>query len=66
MEQKEFIRAFVERVEIYLEKRKDGCQIKKIVFNFPIPTEGGNVMELPLELGTRVENVVCLMRKESV
>ena len=63
MEQKEFIRAFVERVEIYPEKRKDNCQIRKIVFNFPIPTEGGNVMELPLELGTTVETIVCLCKQ---
>ena len=63
MEQKEFMRAFVERIEIYPEKRKDGCQIRKIVFNFPIPVDGKSVTELPLELGTTVENIVCLTRK---
>ena len=62
VEQKDFMRAFVERIEIYPEKRKDGCQIKKIVFNFPLPVDGKNVTELPLELETTVENVVCLMR----
>ncbi len=63
MEQKEFMRAFVERIEIYPEKRKDGCQIRKIVFNFPIPVDGKNVTEYPLELGTTVESVVYLTRK---
>ena len=63
VEQKDFMRAFVERIEIYPEKRKDGCQIKKIVFNFPIPVDGKNVTELPLELGTTVENVVALNKR---
>ena len=64
VEQKDFMRAFVERIEIYPEKRKDGCQIRKIVFNFPIPVDGKNVAEYPLELGTTVEVVVCLERKK--
>lgn len=59
------MRAFVERIEIYPEKRKDGCQIRKIVFNFPIPVDGKNVAEYPLELGTTVETVV-LLTKETV
>ena len=63
VEQKDFMRAFVERIEIYPEKRKDGCQIRKIVFNFPIPVDGKNVAEYPLELGTTVEVVVGLERK---
>ena len=63
VEQKDFMRSFVERIEIYPEKRKDGCQIKKIVFNFPLPVDGKNVTELPLELETTVECVVALERK---
>ena len=63
VEQKDLIRAFVERIEIYPEKRKDGCQIRKIVFNFPIPVDGKNVTELPLELGTTVETIVCLNKQ---
>ena len=62
-ERKDFMRAFVERIEIYPEKRKDGCQIKKIVFIFPLPVDGKNVTELPLELETTVESVVCLTRR---
>lgn len=59
------MRTFVERIEIYPEKRKDGCQIRKIVFNFPIPVNGKNVTELPLELGTTVETVVLLSREKA-
>ena len=65
-EQKDFMRAFVERIEIYPEKRKDGCQIKKIVFNFPIPSDGENMRELPLKFGTTVESVVRLERRLDV
>jgi site-specific DNA recombinase len=56
-EQKEFMRAFIEKIEIYPEKPKDGCWIKKIVFNFPVPINGGEVKELPLESETTVEDV---------
>jgi site-specific DNA recombinase len=61
-EQKEFMRAFIEKIEIYPEKPKDGCWIKKIVFNFPVPINGGEVKELPLESETTVETVVLLSR----
>ena len=33
-EQKEFMKAFIERIEMFPEKRKDGSWIRKIVFNF--------------------------------
>ena len=39
-EQKEFMKAFIERIELFPEKRKDGCWIKNIVFNFPVPVNG--------------------------
>lgn len=62
-EQKEFMRAFIERIELYPERRKDGCWIKKIVFNFPVPINGQEVTELPLENGTTLETVVTLSGK---
>ena len=61
-EQKEFMKAFIERIEMFPEKRKDGSWIKKIVFNFPVPVEGEEVKELPLENETMVETV-CLLSK---
>ena len=54
-EQKEFMKAFIERIEMFPEKRKDGSWIKKIVFNFPVPVDGEEVKELPLETETTVE-----------
>ena len=42
------------------EFRKDGSWIKKIVFNFPVPVDGEEVKELPLETETTVETVVLL------
>ena len=61
-EQKEFMKAFIERIEMFPEKRKDGSWIKKIVFNFPVPVDGEEVKELPLETETTVETV-CLLTK---
>lgn len=61
-EQKEFMKAFIERIEMYPEKRKDGSWIKKIVFNFPVPIDGEEVKELPLETETTVETI-CLLSK---
>ena len=52
------MKAFIERIEMFPEKRKDGSWIKKIVFNFPVPVDGEEVKELPLETETTVE-VVC-------
>jgi site-specific DNA recombinase len=59
-EQKEFMKAFIERIDMFPEKRKDGCWIKNIVFNFPVPIDGEEVKELPLEYGTTVESYTML------
>lgn len=64
-EQKEFMKAFIERIEMFPEKRKDGSWIKKIVFNFPVSVDGEEVKELPLESGTMLENVCLLERMKS-
>ena len=61
VEQKEFMKAFIERIELFPEKRKDGCWIKNIVFNFPVPVNGEEVRELPLENETMLETV-CLLK----
>ena len=62
VERKEFMKAFIERIDLYPEKRKDGCWIKNIVFNFPIPIDGGEVKEFPLESESTVETVVLMSR----
>jgi site-specific DNA recombinase len=62
MEKKELMQAMLEKVEIYPEKRKDGCWVRNITFKFPIPTKDGEVTELPLESSTTVESVITLIR----
>ena len=64
-ERKELMKAFIERIDLYPEKRKDGCWIRSIVFNFPMPVEGGEVKELSLESETTVETVVLLSHKKA-
>lgn len=61
-EKKEFMRAFVERIDIYPEKPENGCWIRNIVFNFPIPVNGEEITELPLESKDTAETVVRLSR----
>ena len=61
VERKEFMRAFIERIELFPEKRKDGCWIRNIVFNFPVPLNGEEVTELPLENETTIESVLLLV-----
>ena len=55
VERKEFMRAFIERIELFPEKQPDGNWIRKIIFNFPVPVNGTEVKELPLENETIVE-----------
>lgn len=55
VERKEFMRAFIERIELFPEKQLDGNWIRKIIFNFPVPVNGTEVKELPLENETMVE-----------
>lgn len=60
VERKEFMRAFIERIELFPEKQPDGNWIRKIIFNFPVPVNGTEVKELPLENETMVETVALL------
>ena len=65
IEQKEFMRAFIERIDLYPEKQKDGNWIRNMVFNFPVPVNGQEVTELPLESGTMLETVVLLSHNKT-
>ncbi len=65
VERKGFMRAFLERIDLFPEKRKDGCWIKNIVFNFPVPVNGKDVTELPLENETTIETVYLLHQKRT-
>ena len=62
VERKEFMRAFIERIELFPEKQPDGNWIRKIIFNFPVPVNGTEVKELPLENETMVECVAVLAK----
>ncbi len=61
-EQKEFMQAFIERIDMYPEKQKDGNWIRNIVFAFPVPVNGQEVKELSLENETTVETVALLTK----
>ena len=62
VERKEFMRAFIERIELFPEKQPDGNWIRKIIFNFPVPANGSEVKELPLENESMAETVVLLFK----
>lgn len=62
VEQKEFMRAFIERIDIFPEKQPDGNWIRNIVFAFPVPYNGKEIREFPLESQSTVE-CVFLMSK---
>ncbi len=63
-EQKQFMRAFVEKIEIYREKTKDGVWIRSITFNFPVPVESGYVKKFPLESLSTIETVLSLSKQK--
>ena len=62
IEKKEFMQAFLERIDLYPEKQKDGNWIRNLVFHFPIPYNGREVKELPLESASTPEAVILLSK----
>src|SRR5699024_6821873 len=62
-EKKEFMRAFIERIDLYPEKQKCGNWIRNIVFNFPIPFNGEEVKELALSSKKGRETVISLSQR---
>lgn len=62
VEQKEFMRAFIERIDLFPEKQPDGNWIRNIVFNFPVPYNGKEIREFPLESQSTVECVTAFVR----
>lgn len=60
------MREMLEKVEIYREKREDGCWVRSITFKFPIPTQDGEVMEFPLESLTTIESICLLTKKGGI
>ena len=61
-QQKEFMRAFIERIDIFPEKQPNGNWIRNIVFAFPVPYNGKEIREFPLESQSTVEAVLLLTK----
>lgn len=64
VEQRDFMRSFIERIDIYPQKPENGCWIRNIVFNFPMPVKGKEITALPLESKATVETVVLLFQQK--
>ena len=62
VEQKEFMRAFIERIDIFPEKQPNGNWIRNIVFAFPVPYNGKEIREFPLESQSTVECVLLMSK----
>lgn len=62
-EKRDLMRAIIERIDLYPERRADGCWVKNIVFNFPVPVNGVALKELTLENETTLDSVVLMTRK---
>lgn len=62
-EKKEFLRDFIESVEIYSEKLDNGRMLKQINFNFPVYYDGEVGKEIRLLNENTVECVVRMQRK---
>lgn len=62
-EKKEFLRDFIESVEIYPEKLDNGRMLKQINFNFPVYYDGEVGKEIRLLNENTVECVVKMQRK---
>ena len=62
VERKEFMKAFIDRIDLYDEKQADGNWIKGITFNFPVPIKTKEGQPYSLEKEMTVETV-CLLSK---
>ena len=58
------MKAFVEQIDLYPEKQPDGNWIRRVVFHFPVPVNGTEVTEIPLEKQILCETVCCLYHQK--
>ncbi len=63
-EKQEFIKSFIEKIEIYPEELEDGRILKNIKFRFPVFFNGSEVNEISWDKETTVESVVLMSRKD--
>ena len=64
-EKKQFMQTFIERIDIFLERRKDGNWIQNIKFQFPVPIikegkEVAQIKEISLDKEKSEEHMVSL------
>ena len=58
------MQSFIESIEIYRERQKDGHYVKAINFNFPVSYNGELVTTISPLKETTVETVILLSRKD--
>ncbi|KJF26603.1 recombinase family protein [Clostridium aceticum] len=63
-EKQEFIKSFVEKIEIYPEELEDGRILKNIKFRFPVFFNGSEVSEISWDKESTVECVVRIYKEE--
>ena len=56
------MRAFIEHIDIFPEKQPNGNWIRNIVFAFPVPYNGKEIREFPLESQSTVECVLLMSK----
>ncbi|NYB73780.1 recombinase family protein [Sedimentibacter hydroxybenzoicus DSM 7310] len=61
-ERQEFIKSFVEKIEIYPETQEDGRILKNIKFRFPVFFNGSEVNEISWDSESTVECVILMQR----
>ena len=62
LEKKTFMNSFIERVEIYPERRSDGRIVKRIEFRFPVYFNGSKITGLGWDKTDMSENVMVLAK----
>lgn len=62
MEKQEFIKSFVEKIEIYPESLEDGRILKSIKFRFPVFFNDSEVSEISWDKESHVECIVLMQR----
>lgn len=63
LEKKEFMKDFINSIELYPEKMDNGSIVKQINFKFGVYYEGQETMDIRLLNEKTVETVVCLSHK---
>ena len=64
IEKKQFLKVFVEEVQIFPDVQPDGKFLRSIKFGFPIPYDGSEVQAISWDKENTVETVVLLSKGE--